>query len=131
MALPSGGLGEYRKNAVVGASPLQLVVMLYDGALNSCEAAKRAVAQADLEGQHKNLSRAQKIISELVASLDMAQGGEIARNLFGLYSFCLNELADANINDNAEAIERTMRVLTELRQAWEQIGESVGLQDAS
>ncbi len=122
MASPLGGLGEYRKNAVGGASPLQLVVMLYDGALKCCEAGKQAMSQGDLEAQHKNLSKAQKIISELVASLDMAQGGEIARNLFGLYSYCLNELSDANINDKTDPIDRTMKVLTELRQAWQQIG---------
>ena len=131
MALPSGGLGEYRKNAVGGASPLQLVVMLYDGALRCCEAAKKAMAQADLEAQHKNLSRAQKIITELVASLDMAQGGEIAKNLFGLYSYCLNELSDANINDDSQPIDRAMKVLAELRQAWQQIGESTGVENAS
>lgn len=117
------GLGEYKKNAVAGATPLQLVVMLYDEALKCCECAKTAIIARDLETQHKKLSKAQKILSELVASLDMERGAEIAKNLFALYSYCLNELSNANIHDKIEPVEKCMLVLEELRGAWAQLCE--------
>lgn len=99
--------------------------MLYDGALRCCESAKRAMASADLERQHKELTNAQRIVSELISSLDMAQGGEIAQNLFALYSFCLNELTTANVQDRPESVEAVMKVLSELRIGWQHVQTQV------
>ena len=118
------GISEYRKQTVSTASPLQLVLMLYDAALGHCEAAKKAIEEGDLETQHARLSKAQRIVSELAASLDMEQGVEMAQNLFALYSYCLDELTEANIEDKTAPIERCIRVLTELREAWKTIFES-------
>jgi flagellar protein FliS len=127
LASPTGNpIGEYRKQAVTGASPLELVLMLYDGALQSCALAKKAIEDRDLEAQHKHLLRAQRVLSELTASLDMESGGEVARNLFGLYTYCLNQLAEANVRDEVEPLERTAKVLSELRVAWQQIREVAG-----
>lgn len=121
------GIGEYRKTSVQSATPLQLVIMLYDAALRHCEAGKAAVIKGDLSAQNKHLNSAQRIVSELVAGLDMTKGAEIAKNLFGIYTFCLNELATANIHDKTAPIDKVVKILTELRQAWSQIeGEQNG-----
>ena len=109
---------EYRKSAVNGASPLQLVVMLYDGALKFMEAGKHAMAGGDLEKQNQNLQKAQRIISELMSCLDMEKGGEIAKNLFALYSFALNQLVEANITDDPKPIDTCIKVLSDLRESW-------------
>lgn len=116
---------EYQKNAVNGASPLQLVIMLYDGALRFLEAGKHAMQQGDLERQNHNLQKAQRILMELTACLDMEQGGEIARNLFALYSYCLNELVTANVEDRPEPIDVCCRILSDLRESWAELERQV------
>lgn len=97
--------------------------MVYDGAILNCRKAMDAMKAQDLEAQHRHLIKAQQFVSELAASLDMQKGGEVARNLFGLYVFCLNSLSTANITDNPKLVEESVRVLTELRSAWQQIRE--------
>lgn len=114
-------VGEYRKSAVQGATPLQLVIMLYDGALKFMEAGKHAMAAKDLDKQNTALQKAQKIVFELIACLDMEKGGEIAANLLSLYSYVVEQLVQANLRDDAEAVDRCIRILSDLRESWVQI----------
>lgn len=116
---------EYQKNAVNGASPLQLVVMLYDGALKHMETGKRALAEGDREVQNSSLQKAQKIVMELMACLDMKEGGEIATNLLSLYSYTLNELVLANMSEDPAPIDRSIKVFTDLRESWRSIQASL------
>lgn len=120
---------EYQKGAIGGASPLQLVVMMYDGALRFMEQGKHAMKLRDLEKQNYYLLKAQKIVMELTACLDMEQGGEIAQNLLALYGYVVNELMDANIKDRSEGIDRSIRVISDLRESWVQL-ESAANQPA-
>lgn len=115
---------EYQKGAVNGASPVQLVVMLYDGALRFMEAGKHAMAAKDLEKQNHNLQRAQKIVMELMTCLDMEKGGEIAKNLLALYTYALDQLVQANVNDEPAGIERSIKIFSELRESWAEIEKS-------
>lgn len=112
------GAQAYRQNAVMGASPVQLVVMMYDGALRFMEEGKRAMAAKDLDTQNTKLQRAQKIVVELMSTLNIQQGGDIARNLLGLYTFVVNELVEGNINDDPSRIENAMKTMSELREGW-------------
>lgn len=108
----------YQTAAISSASPLQLVVMLYDGALKFLKLAREAMEHRELYQQNDRIQKAQKIITELMSCLDMHQGGEIAQNLFALYSYCYNELVMANVEDNVEALDRAVKVLTDLRSSW-------------
>ncbi len=92
--------------------------MLYDGALRFMEAGKHAMKLRDIERQNKSLKQAQKIVRELTSCLDMQNGGEIAKNLFGLYVYVNNELVSANVEDKVEPIDRSIRILSELRESW-------------
>lgn len=92
--------------------------MLYDGALRFMEGGKYAMAQKDLEKQNANLLRAQKIFGELITCLDMEKGGEIARNLLGLYGYCVNQLVEANVYDRPENIDVCIRIMSDLRESW-------------
>jgi flagellar secretion chaperone FliS len=112
---------EYQKGAVNGASPLQLVIMLYDGALRFLEAGKHAMVRGEIAKQNDNLQRAQKIVVELMSCLDMKQGGDVAKNLLALYTYVLNELVMANIQDKPEPVERCIKVLSDLRESWAQV----------
>lgn len=116
---------EYQKGAVNGASPVQLVIMLYDGALKFMEAGKHAMASKDLEKQNQNLQRAQKIIMELMSCLDMKSGGEIAKNLLALYTYALEQLVQANLKDDPSGIDHSIKVFSELRESWVSIQNSL------
>lgn len=116
---------EYQKSAVNGASPLQLIIMLYDGALKFMQNGKAAMAQGDRDTQNANLQKAQKVLMELMSCLDMKQGGEIAKNLLSLYSYVLNELVMANMEDDPEGVDRGIQVLTDLRESWREIQNSL------
>ena len=112
---------EYQKQNVNGASPLQLVIMLYDGGLRFMEAGKHAMANGNLDKQNYYLQKAQKIVFELMSCLDMEKGGEVSKNLFALYGYVMNELVAANIEDKPEPIERCIKVLSDLRESWAEI----------
>jgi flagellar protein FliS len=88
------------------------------------EAGKHAIVNKNLEKQNYYIQKAQRIVTELMATLDMQQGGEVAKNLFALYGYVLNELVTANIEDQTEPIERAIRVFSELRESWAQIAEA-------
>lgn len=88
------------------------------------EAGKHAIVNKNLEKQNYYIQKAQRIVTELMATLDMQQGGEVAKNLFALYGYVLNELVTANIEDQTEPIERAIRVFSELRESWATIAES-------
>lgn len=109
---------EYRKQAVNGSSPLQLIIMMYDGALKFMEAGKHAIAHHDLSRQNDQLQRAQKVVLELMACLDQEEGGEVAVNLLRLYTYVVNELVKANCEDNAEAVDRCIKIFSDLREGW-------------
>ncbi len=76
------------------------------------------MGQADLFHQNLNLTKSQKIIAELMACLDMAQGGEVAQNLYALYSFVYNRLVEANIEDRVDYVDQAMKVMSDLRESW-------------
>lgn len=116
---------EYRKNAINGASPLQLIVMLYDGALRNIEAGRIAMSRQDYPRQNQAIQQAQKIILELLACVDVVNGGEIAKNLIALYEYVVNELVKANIEDNPEALAHCARVLSDLRQTWNELDSQI------
>jgi flagellar protein FliS len=112
------GAQAYRQNAVMGASPIQLVIMLYDGALRFIEEGKRAMADKDFDTKNTKFQRAQKIVMELISTLDIRNGGEVATNLLSLYTFVLNELVEGNVSDKEVHIDNAYRTMSELRESW-------------
>lgn len=112
---------EYRKNAVTGATPLQLVVMLYDGALRFMNSARTAMASRNLEEQNAQLQKAQRIVTELMSCLDMQQGKEIAQNLFAIYSYVYNLLVQANIEDRIDLVDQSFEIMAQLRESWAEL----------
>jgi flagellar protein FliS len=115
------GHERYLETAVETASPARLIVMLYDGAIRFINEAAYAMQQRDYETQNTKLQRAQKILAELISSLDFDKGGEIAENLFRLYTYMYNQLVEANINDDTARLEHVVGLLCEIREAWDTI----------
>src|SRR5690554_3686627 len=98
----TNGYDRYLETAVETASPARLIVMLYDGAIRFINNAIDAMQNRQYEQQNYYLQRAQKILAELISSLDFDKGGEIAENLFRLYTYMYNQLVEANLQDSVE-----------------------------
>lgn len=114
----ASGHDAYRLNAVETASPEQLTLMCYDGALRFMRRAAKALDAADRSDATSSIGRAQAIINELNVTLDMEAGGEISTNLRSLYLFVNRHLSDAIVTDDSAKIRESMNLIGELRSAW-------------
>lgn len=113
----------YRANSVLTASPGQLVLMLYDGALRALATARDAFNRPVEDGRryeviNAQLLKAQAIIAELQATLNHDAGGEFSRNLERLYDYYLRRLMEANLQKQEQPIIEVERLLREVRDAW-------------
>jgi flagellar secretion chaperone FliS len=125
----ASGYSQYQTQAATTASPAQLVLMLYDGALSRVTRAEVALEESSPQLAHEHLTRAQAIVTELDVTLDRERGGEMAANLASLYDFCNDRLLQANITKSREGLSDVANVLQGLRDAWEQacLGTPVGV----
>ncbi|HOU78784.1 MAG TPA: flagellar export chaperone FliS [Syntrophales bacterium] len=112
----------YREANVLTANPLKLVIMCYDGAINSLKIAREAYLKKDYETKAKALQKTLDIIHELDASLDMEKGGDISKNLRGLYLFMNQALIEADLKRDLKVFDRIIGLLEELLSAWAAIG---------
>jgi flagellar protein FliS len=115
------GIDSYRRTEIESRTPLELVVMLYDGALRFIGDARAAMERNDVAARRTAISRALAIIAELQSTLDMEGGASIASSLDGLYSFVTRRLMDASFEKTLAPLDDAVRVLTTLRDAWAQI----------
>jgi flagellar protein FliS len=100
------------------ADPHQLIVMLFDGALERIAIAKGAIFRQDIAEKGQKIGRAIAIIDGLRASLDKDKGGEIAGNLDDLYDYMQRRLLDANINGDVEILDEVTGLIKDVREAW-------------
>ena len=121
---PETGLRCYQVNEISTSSPAQLILMLYDGALQAVNQAIECMGHKDVAGQSKHILKAQDIINELSLALDMKQGGEVSKTLEQLYQFVLNQLIQANITLEPIYLESVIKVLSPLRDAWSRLAET-------
>ena len=110
----------YRENSIMTASPEQLVVMLYDGAGRFLRQAEGSMRDGSWLVASEKLSRAEAIIDELLATLDM-DAGEVADRLQSIYVFCKTRLIEARIERDSVRVDQVARLLGELREAWSQV----------
>jgi flagellar protein FliS len=121
----ANGHERYLQTAVETAHPARLVVMLYDGALRFLNHAVEAIERRDYEQQNLYLQKTQRILAELIGSLDFTKGGEVAENLFRIYTYLYNQLVQANLEDDATKVQHAITLLSELREAWDAIASQV------
>ena len=113
----------YRANAVLTASPGQLVLMLYDGVLKSLAITRDAFSRPVTEPRrietiNQHLLKAQMIIAELQGGLNLEAGGDIAATLHRLYDYHNRRLLEANLRKQVEPVIEVERLVRELRDAW-------------
>ena len=109
----------YKKAAVSTVDQRKLIVMLYDGAIKFLTLATDKMQRGETYEAHRNLIRGKSIIAELLASLNMDAGGEIARNLQRLYTYMFNELIEANLANDPPRVTGVVDLLKELRTGWQ------------
>lgn len=112
---------QYEQTQVVTSSGVQLIVLLYDGAIQSMELARREIQAKNVREKARHIGRAMAIVGELNSVLDLEQGGEIARSLRRLYDYMLTELVEANARNNEQRLEGPLRCLDTLREAWREV----------
>ena len=122
----TSGYQAYQSNSVLTASPEQLVVMLYDGALRFSRRALMAWDNGDRGAVTQAIGRVTAIINELNVTLDMEVGGEIAENLRSLYVFMARYLTEAVVENDPEKVRRVMGMLLELREAFAEASKTAG-----
>lgn len=117
----------YRETAITTASPGQLVLMLFDGALRSMAIALNAFEEKDLLQRekiiHAKIMNAHEIILELQRSLNLKVPGDFSRRMWALYAFMMKQLRQANLNKDPEPIRVVERLLRKIRDAWAEMLE--------
>ena len=113
----------YQAQSILTASPGQLVLLMYDGALRFLAQARASFALPDTDSGriaqiNTALLRAQAVIAELQVNLDHEAGGEIATNLDRLYDYHLRRLLEANIRKDESIVSEVERLIRELREGW-------------
>ncbi|MGB3212417.1 MAG: flagellar export chaperone FliS [Desulforhopalus sp.] len=117
-------MNQYQKNQVSTASPEQILLMLYDGAIRFTRRAISGIEENKPELKMSGVSKAMAIIAEFSNSLNHEIGGQIAEDLDALYDFMMRELTSANLNNDIEKLKNVEKLLMDLRETW---GEAVAL----
>lgn len=112
---------QYQQTQVLTSSRVQLVVLLYDAAIQSIELTRRAIETNNLPDKARFIGRAISIVGELDSVLDYDQGGDIAKSLHRLYDYMLAELVEANAKHMSHKLDGPVRCLMTLREAWREI----------
>jgi len=107
---------QYQQNSIMTASPEDLTLMLYNGAIKFINLGKLFIEEKNMEKAHYNIIRAQDIINELNITLDMNY--EISKNLRNLYTFVLDKLLDANISKDVKHLDEALEIVEGLRDTW-------------
>lgn len=123
--VPENSAKLYKETSIKTAGSIKMIVMLYDEAVRQLDSAvlhiKEKTRKLDLV--NNAIGKAQDIITELLVSLDMEKGGEVAKNLHRLYFYFNQALTDANIKKDHKKVEQIQGMLIELRDVWDQLAE--------
>lgn len=118
MALP-GAYAQYQNNKVLTASPAELTLMLYDGAIKFCNIAMMAIDSKDVQKAYTNIVKAEKIIDYLRVTLDMRY--PVAKDFENIYTYLSRRLIEANVKKDKEILEEIHGHLSSVRDTWKEV----------
>ena len=118
MALPNA-YAKYNNNKVLTASPAELTLMLYDGAIKFCNIAIMGVEQNDIQKAHTNIRKVERIIDEFRSTLDRKY--PVAEDFDRVYVYLLQRLLEANIKKDKEILEEVNTHLRSMRDNWKEV----------
>ncbi len=110
---------QYQRNKILTATPAEVTLMLYEGAIKFCNIAIMAIESNDMEKAHVNIMKTQRIIEEFRNTLDRKY--EVAEDFDRIYVYVLRRLFDANIKKDKEILEEVNGHLRSLRDTWKEV----------
>ncbi|MGD2168272.1 MAG: flagellar export chaperone FliS [Gammaproteobacteria bacterium] len=134
MSVPNqaSALGRYQSvgtySAVSAADKLRLVNLMMQGARDRIARARSHLQRREISAKGEQISRAIALVDGLRASLDVSEGGQIARNLEDLYTYMIRRLLSANLNDDEAALDEVANLMAEIQDGWQGVlNQSSGL----
>lgn len=109
----------YQRNAIMTATPAELTLMLYEGAIKFCNIAIVAIEKKDIEKANANIKKAQAIINELRVTLDHKYS--VWEDFERVYDYIARRLLEANLQKDIEIIEDALKYIREMRDAWKEV----------
>ena len=119
MAIAKNPYAAYATSKVMTASPAELTLMLYDGAIKFCNIAIMGIEEKDIEKAHNNIIKVENIINEFRYTLDHKY--PVAKDFERVYIYLLRRLHEANIQKDAEILEEVLRHLRTMRDTWKEV----------
>ena len=113
------GYNAYLRSKVMTATPAELTLMLYEGAIKFVNKAIMSIEKDDVMGAHNNLMKTQRIIEELRASLDHKY--PVAKEFDTMYEYILRRLVEANIKKDKDILEEVLEHLRTMRDTWKEV----------
>ena len=110
---------QYQNNKIMTASPGELTLMLYEGAIKFCNIAQAAIEENDIQKAHNNIIKAQRIIDYLRQTLDMKY--PVAQDFENIYSYLGTRLVQANMKKDADILKEVNEHLHSVRDTWKQV----------
>ena len=121
---------QYRELAIKGATPVGLIILLYDMAIESLVRAAKEIDAGNVEARTADLNHALAVLGELQRSLNLESGGEVAKRLTDLYDVARCKILEANIKSSKDTIEQLSSVLSSIREAWQVVERESAAQPA-
>ena len=116
----NGYANQYLANTVNSASPEQLMLMLYDGAIRFISLGVQAIENGVIDKRAYYINKTSAIVSEFAATLDHSMNPQLAEDLDALYSYMLKRMVEANLHNDAEPLLEVKKMLADLRTTWAQ-----------
>lgn len=121
----SNTTSEYLKTKIMTASPEELQLMLYDGAIRFCEQAREAIQAKQIENSYNLLSKAENVLLELASSMRDEIAPETCEKMRALYMFCYDRLVTANLKRQVLPVDEALKVLRHIRETWTMLMEKL------
>lgn len=115
----TNGYAQYNNSKIMTASPAELTLMLYEGAIRFCNIAINAIEQKDIEKTHNNIVKAENIIDYLQSTLDMKY--PVAEHFNDIYNYLQQRLVQANLKKDAEILEEVCTHIRSVRDTWKEV----------
>ncbi len=119
MALMNSAYAQYNNSKILTASPAELTLMLYEGAIKFCNIAITAIEQKDVEKAHNNIMKTQRIVEEFQMTLN--HDYPVAKDFDVVYTYLLKRLMQANMKKDKDILEEVLQHLRTMRDTWKEV----------
>lgn len=117
--MDSNAINAYQRNAIMTATPAELTLMLYEGAIKFCNIGIIAIEKKDYEKANENLKKAQNIITELRVTLNRKY--KVWEDFERVYEYIYRQLVEGNMKKDTECVEEALKRIREMRDTWKEV----------